>query len=33
VLCTIWTDGGEKGGGCVLFDNISIAQVGTPWTR
>ena len=26
VLLTIWTDGGQKGGGCALFDDVGILQ-------
>lgn len=26
VLVTIWTDGGDKGGGCALFDDINIKK-------
>ncbi|MBN1270064.1 MAG: hypothetical protein JXB04_10775 [Kiritimatiellae bacterium] len=33
VLVTIWTEGDDKGGGCALFDDVSCARVGTPWTE
>lgn len=33
ILVTIWTEGGDKGGGCALFDDLSCTQVGTPQTE